>query len=195
MHVIWVALILCISTMVTANVPLTEAVGSGPPIPGAPKLNASGYILIDARNGEVLVDRNAEEPLPPASLTKMMTAYIAEREIAAGRADIEDMVPISVRAWKTGGSRMFVREGTEVRLGDLMRGIIVQSGNDASVAVAEHLAGSEDVFADVMNQTAQSLGMTKSVFKNATGLPAEGHVSTAKDLAIIEVMKSRTKRF
>ena len=115
----------------------------------------------------------------------MMTAYIAEREIAAGRADIEDMVPISVRAWKTGGSRMFVREGTEVRLGDLMRGIIVQSGNDASVAVAEHLAGSEDVFADVMNQTAQSLGMTKSVFKNATGLPAEGHVSTAKDLAIL----------
>ena len=185
MHVIWVALILCISTMVTANVPLTEAVGSGPPIPGAPKLNASGYILIDARNGEVLVDRNAEEPLPPASLTKMMTAYIAEREIAAGRADIEDMVPISVKAWKTGGSRMFVREGTEVRLGDLMRGIIVQSGNDASVAVAEHLAGSEDVFADVMNQTAQSLGMTKSVFKNATGLPAEGHVSTAKDLAIL----------
>jgi D-alanyl-D-alanine carboxypeptidase (penicillin-binding protein 5/6) len=168
-----------------ANVPLTEALGNGPPIPAAPKLQASGYLLIDATNGEVLVEHNADQPLPPASLTKMMTAYIAEREIAEGRASFDDKVPVSVKAWKTGGSRMFIREGTEVRLEDLLRGIIIQSGNDASVAVAEYIAGSEDVFADVMNQTAASLGMTNTQFKNSTGLPQEGHYTTAKDLGIL----------
>ena len=168
-----------------ANVPLTEALGNGPPIPAAPKLQASGYLLIDATNGEVLVEHNADQPLPPASLTKMMTAYIAEREIAEGRASFDDKVPVSVKAWKTGGSRTFIREGTEVRLEDLLRGIIIQSGNDASVAVAEYIAGSEDVFADVMNQTAASLGMTNTQFKNSTGLPQEGHYTTAKDLGIL----------
>jgi D-alanyl-D-alanine carboxypeptidase (penicillin-binding protein 5/6) len=168
-----------------ANVPLTEALGNGPPIPAAPKLQASGYLLVDATNGEILVEYNAEEPLPPASLTKMMTAYIAEREITEGRMSFDDQVPVSVKAWKTGGSRMFIREGTEVRLEDLLRGIIIQSGNDASVAVAEYIAGSEDVFADVMNQTAISLGMTNTQFKNATGLPQEGHYTTAKDLSIL----------
>jgi D-alanyl-D-alanine carboxypeptidase (penicillin-binding protein 5/6) len=168
-----------------ANVPLTKALGNGPPIPAAPKLQASGYLLIDATNGEVLVEHNADQPLPPASLTKMMTAYIAEREIAEGRASFDDKVPVSVKAWKTGGSRMFIREGTEVRLEDLLRGIIIQSGNDASVAVAEYIAGSEDVFADVMNQTAASLGMTNTQFKNSTGLPQEGHYTTAKDLGIL----------
>jgi D-alanyl-D-alanine carboxypeptidase (penicillin-binding protein 5/6) len=168
-----------------ANVPLTEVLGNGPPIPAAPKLQASGYLLIDATNGEVLVEHNADQPLPPASLTKMMTAYIAEREIAEGRASFDDKVPVSVKAWKTGGSRMFIREGTEVRLEDLLRGIIIQSGNDASVAVAEYIAGSEDVFADVMNQTAASLGMTNTQFKNSTGLPQQGHYMTAKDLGIL----------
>jgi D-alanyl-D-alanine carboxypeptidase (penicillin-binding protein 5/6) len=168
-----------------ANVPLTEALGNGPPIPAAPKLQASGYLLVDAINGEILVEHNAEEPLPPASLTKMMTAYIAEREITEGRMSFDDQVPVSVKAWKTGGSRVFIREGTEVRLEDLLRGIIIQSGNDASVAVAEYIAGSEDVFADVMNQTAISLGMTNTQFKNATGLPQEGHYTTAKDLSIL----------
>jgi D-alanyl-D-alanine carboxypeptidase (penicillin-binding protein 5/6) len=168
-----------------ANVPLTKALGNGPPIPAAPKLQASGYLLIDATNGEVLVEHNADQPLPPASLTKMMTAYIAEREIAEGRASFDDKVPVSVKAWKTGGSRTFIREGTEVRLEDLLRGIIIQSGNDASVAVAEYIAGSEDVFADVMNQTAASLGMTNTQFKNSTGLPQEGHYTTAKDLGIL----------
>jgi D-alanyl-D-alanine carboxypeptidase (penicillin-binding protein 5/6) len=174
-----------VSLSAVANVPLTEALGNGPPIPSAPKLQATGYLLIDATNGEVLVEHNAEEPLPPASLTKMMTAYIAEREIAEGRASFDDKVPVSVKAWKTGGSRMFIREGTEVRLEDLLRGIIIQSGNDASVAVAEYIAGSEDVFADVMNQTAVSLGMTNTQFKNSTGLPQEGHYTTAKDLAVL----------
>lgn len=185
MRLVWIALTCLFSMTSAANVPLTEALGNGPPIPAAPKLQASGYLLVDATNGEILVEHNAEEPLPPASLTKMMTAYIAEREITEGRMSFDDQVPVSVKAWKTGGSRMFIREGTEVRLEDLLRGIIIQSGNDASVAVAEYIAGSEDVFADVMNQTAISLGMTNTQFKNATGLPQEGHYTTAKDLSIL----------
>ena len=185
MRLVWIALTCLCSMASVANVPLTEALGNGPPIPAAPKLQASGYLLVDATNGEILVEHNAEEPLPPASLTKMMTAYIAEREITEGRMSFDDQVPVSVKAWKTGGSRMFIREGTEVRLEDLLRGIIIQSGNDASVAVAEYIAGSEDVFADVMNQTAISLGMTNTQFKNATGLPQEGHYTTAKDLSIL----------
>ena len=185
MRLVWIALTCLFSMASAAKVPLTEALGNGPPIPAAPKLQASGYLLVDATNGEILVEHNAEEPLPPASLTKMMTAYIAEREITEGRISFDDQVPVSVKAWKTGGSRMFIREGTEVRLEDLLRGIIIQSGNDASVAVAEYIAGSEDVFADVMNQTAISLGMTNTQFKNATGLPQEGHYTTAKDLSIL----------
>ena len=185
MRLVWIALTCLFSMTSAANVSLTEAIGNGPPIPAAPKLQASGYLLVDATNGEILVEYNAEEPLPPASLTKMMTAYIAEREIAEGRMSFDDQVPVSVKAWKTGGSRMFIREGTEVRLEDLLRGIIIQSGNDSSVAVAEYIAGSEDVFADVMNQTATSLGMTNTQFKNATGLPEEGHYTTAKDLSVL----------
>ena len=185
MRLFWIALTYVFSLAAGANVPLTEVLGNGPPIPAAPELKASGYLLIDATNGEVLVEHNADQPLPPASLTKMMTAYIAEREIAEGRASFSDEVPISVKAWKTGGSRMFIREGTEVRLEDLLRGIIIQSGNDASVAVAEYIAGSEDVFADVMNKTAESIGMTDTQFRNSTGLPQEGHYTTAKDLGIL----------
>ena len=185
MRLFWIALACVLSLTARANVPLTEALGNGPPIPAAPQLQATGYLLIDATNGEILVEQNADQPLPPASLTKMMTAYIAEREIAEGRISFDDKVPVSIKAWKTGGSRMFIREGTEVRLEDLLRGIVIQSGNDASVAVAEYIAGSEDVFADVMNQTAVSLGMTNTQFKNSTGLPQEGHYTTAKDLGIL----------
>lgn len=183
-----VACMMSISMAVTAA-PLTAELGNGPPIPAPPELSASGYLLMDATNGEILIEHNADQPLPPASLTKMMTAYIVEREIAEGRASMDDMVPISVRAWKTGGSRMFVREGTSVRLEDLLRGIIIQSGNDASVAVAEYIAGSEDVFADLMTQTAQQMGMQNTRFLNSTGLPAEGHSTTARDLAILSQRK------
>ena len=136
MRLFWIALACVLSLTVRANVPLTKALGNGPPIPAAPQLQATGYLLIDATNGEVLVEQNADQPLPPASLTKMMTAYIAEREIAEGRISFDDKVPVSIKAWKTGGSRMFIREGTEVRLEDLLRGIVIQSGNDASGAVA-----------------------------------------------------------
>ncbi|MGQ9425072.1 D-alanyl-D-alanine carboxypeptidase family protein [Gilvimarinus sp. F26214L] len=152
-------------------------------IPAPPQLAATGYLLIDANTGEVLVEHNADELLPPASLTKMMTSYIVSGEIARGSLSEDTMVNISVKAWKMGGSKMFIREGTQVSVKDLLRGVIVQSGNDASVALAEQIAGSEDAFVDLMNQQAALLGMTSTHFKNATGWPAEGHVTTARDLA------------
>ncbi|MBD5770216.1 D-alanyl-D-alanine carboxypeptidase family protein [Marinomonas colpomeniae] len=152
-------------------------------IPAAPQLSASSYILMDAYTGDVLVEHNADEALPPASLTKLMTAYIIEYELARGNLRFDDKVSISEKAWRMEGSRMFIREGTQVSLEDLMRGIIIQSGNDASIAAAEHIAGSESAFADLMNQHAQLLGMTNSRFVNSTGFPAENHYSTAHDLA------------
>lgn len=150
-----------------------------------PKINAKSYVLMEADSGRILSSEEVDTKYPPASLTKMMTAYIIEHEINAGRMSMDDMVPISVKAWKTDGSRMFVREGTTVKLSDLLRGVIIQSGNDASVALAEYAAGSEEAFADLMNQHAARLGMKNSHFVNSTGLPADDHYSTAHDLAIL----------
>jgi len=158
-----------------------------PIIPPPPQVAASSYLLIDADTGDVLVENNANEPLPPASLTKIMTSYLAAVELEAGRIKMTDAVPISVKAWKAPGSRMFVREGTTVPLEDLLKGIIIQSGNDASVAVAEHIAGSEDAFASMMDQQAAILGMNATQFANATGLPSEGHQTSAWDLAQLTV--------
>jgi D-alanyl-D-alanine carboxypeptidase (penicillin-binding protein 5/6) len=168
---------------------LTVAAGAAtaPIIPPPPQVAASSYLLIDAHTGDILVEHNANEPLPPASLTKIMTSYIAAVEIEAGRIKPTDAVPISVNAWQTPGSRMFIREGTTVPLADLLQGIVIQSGNDASVAVAEHIAGSEDAFAAMMNQQAALLGMNASQFANATGLPKEGHQTSAWDLAQLTV--------
>lgn len=154
-------------------------------IPAPPQLAASGYLLIDADTGEVLVEHNSDQPLPPASLTKMMTSYIVSHEIANGTISENDMVRVSIKAWRMGGSKMFIREGTQVSVMDLLKGVIIQSGNDASVALAEHIAGSEEAFVDLMNQHAARLGMYSTVFKNSTGWPAEGHVTTARDLAIL----------
>ncbi len=159
------------------------AVAANPLIPAAPQVAAKGFLLVDAHSGEVLVAQNADEVMPPASLTKMMTSYIATHEIEKGNVSEQDMVRISIKAWKTPGSRMFIKEGTSVSVGDLLRGIIIQSGNDASVAMAEFIAGSEDAFADLMNQHAKLLGMDNSNFINATGLPSKHHYTTASDLA------------
>ncbi len=154
-------------------------------VPAAPQLAAKAYVLMDADSGRVLVEQISDERLPPASLTKLMTAYIATLEIRKGQISEKDQVTISENAWRTGGSRMFVQVGTQVSLGDLLHGIIIQSGNDASVAVAEHIAGSEDAFADLMNTTAQRLGMSNSHFMNATGLPHPEHYSSARDMAVL----------
>lgn len=154
-------------------------------IPAPPKLAAKSYILIDADSGRVLVDYNSDKRLPPASLTKMMTAYLVESEIAKGNINPEDKVRVSVKAWKAPGSRMFIKEGDFVAISDLLKGIIIQSGNDASIAVAEHIGGSEAAFADLMTQHAQMMGMKDTQYQNATGLPKDGHYSTARDLSIL----------
>jgi len=156
-------------------------------VPKAPDLDATAYILLDADSGEILVEHNADEQLPPASLTKMMTSYIAVHELELGNVNENTLVPISEKAWRKGGSKMFVRVGTQVPLIDLLRGIIVQSGNDASVAVAEYFAGSEDAFAEWMNQYAARFGMNNTHFVNATGWPAENHLTTARDLATLSL--------
>ncbi len=152
-------------------------------IPAPPQIAASSYILMDATSGKIIVEENSREQLPPASLTKMMTAYIVEYEMAEGNVAPSDEVLVSVKAWRTGGSKMFIKEGTRISLETLLKGIVIQSGNDASIAVAEHIAGSESAFADIMNQHAQILGMNDSHFVNATGLPSEEHYSSAYDLA------------
>ena len=164
---------------------LQTAIAAPRMIPAPPQLATEGHILLDAATGTVIIESNAEMRLPPASLTKIMTSYIIASEIEQGRISLEDLVPISVKAWKMQGSRMFVREGTQVKVSDLIRGIVIQSGNDASVAMAEFIAGDEQAFADIMNQVALKLGMTRTQFKNATGLPDEGHYTTAKDLSLL----------
>lgn len=152
-------------------------------VPAPPQLAATSYLLMDAASGQVLIENNGDQRLPPASLTKLMTAYIATQEIKREQIKESDMVTVSEHAWRTGGSRMFIQVGTQVSVGDLLHGIIIQSGNDASVALAEHIAGSEDAFADMMNTTAQRLGMSNSHFMNATGLPNPEHYSSAHDMA------------
>lgn len=154
-----------------------------PAIPAMPPLAAKSYVLMDAATGQVLVEHNADEALPPASLTKLMTAYIATKEIRNGQIGEQDLVTISEKAWRTGGSRMFIEVGKQVSVDDLLHGIIIQSGNDASVAIAEYIAGSEEAFADMMNKQARSLQLSNSSFRNATGLPDEGHYSSARDMA------------
>ena len=154
-------------------------------IPKPPTLAATSYILIDAKSGDVLVEENADQILPPASLTKLMTTYIAVEELQYGNIREDEDVRISVKAWKAEGSRMFIREGTNVSVMDLIRGVIIQSGNDASIALAEHISGTEEAFADVMNQYAVQLGMNNTHFNNATGLPSKGHQTTARDLSLL----------
>ncbi len=172
-----------ITLIVTLLMPLSSNADSL--IAKPPQIAASGYILMDAASGQVLVAHNADEQLPPASLTKMMTAYVADHELERGNINMKDQVLVSVKAWRTGGSRMFIREGTSVSVEDLLKGIIIASGNDASVALAEHIAGSEESFADLMNRHAERLGMTTTRFRNATGWPADGHFTSARDMATL----------
>ncbi len=153
--------------------------------PPAPTIAATAYILQDFHTGKVLAENNADAKLAPASLTKIMTVYVAFRELGNGHLHLEDSATISEKAWKTAGSRMFIELGNQVKVEDLLKGIIIQSGNDASVALAEHVAGSEATFADMMNQHAARLGMVNSHFKNSDGLPMEDHYTSARDLAIL----------
>ncbi len=154
-------------------------------IPAPPSIKANAYLLQDFDSGKILASDNIDQRSSPASLTKMMTAYVVSGELAAGRISQDDEVLVSEKAWKMPGSRMFIEVNKKVLLSDLLQGMIIQSGNDASVALAEYVSGSEEVFAELMNQYANALGMTNSHFVNSTGLPDEQHYTTAKDMAIL----------
>ena len=162
-------------------------------IPSPPEINAKGHILIDYTTGKVISEGNADMQLAPASLTKMMTSYIIGKEIESGNISTDDKVVISKNAWATGNpvfkgsSLMFLEVGKEVSVADLNQGIIVASGNDACVAMAEHIAGSEDAFADLMNAHAQQLGMTSSYFENSHGLDSTEHMTTPRDMATLGI--------
>ena len=152
------------------------------PIPAAPELGARGYILVDHNSGHVLIAKNENQRLDPASITKLMTAYATFRAIQSGQITLQDPVQISEKAWRTTGSRMFIEVGTEVSVEALLKGMIIQSGNDASVALAEYLAGTEAAFAQLMNQYATELEMENTQYQNSTGLPAKDHYTSAVDI-------------
>lgn len=159
-------------------------------IPAPPEVAARAHYLIDAATGYVIAEGNADEQLPPASLTKLMTSYVLSYEIERGRVAFDDKVLISENAWAQnpifkGSSLMWLEPGMEVSISDLEKGIVISSGNDATVAIAEHLAGNETAFADMMNTHAQRLGMNDSYFENSHGLPSPNHVTTAHDLALL----------
>jgi D-alanyl-D-alanine carboxypeptidase (penicillin-binding protein 5/6) len=162
---------------------LTFSLSAAAAVPPPPQLAAKSWVLMDAASGSVLVDQLGTQRLPPASLTKLMTSHVAALALQRGRIKESDLVTISEKAWRMGGSKMFVKVGDQVAVGDLLRGIIVQSGNDASIALAEHLAGGEDTFAALMNEEAKRLELADTHFVNATGWPAEGHYSSALDMA------------
>ena len=155
------------------------------PTPAAPIIGAKSYLVIDAKTGHEIAALKPDESLAPASLTKIMTTYVVFSALKQGQITLEEEVTVSEKAWRTEGSRMFIEVGTRVTVRELLLGMIVQSGNDASVALAEHIAGSESVFAEMMNQHAATIGMLSSNFRNATGLPAEDHRTTARDLATL----------
>ena len=164
---------------------MSSAIAAPALIPAPPSVNAKAYLLIDHNSGHILTERNADKKIEPASLTKLMTAYVVLYEMERGGISIEDDVKISEKAWRMGGSRMFIRVNTLVSVKELLKGLIIQSGNDASVALAEHVASSEEAFVELMNQHAERLNMNATNFNNSTGWPDKNHYTTVRDLAIL----------
>jgi serine-type D-Ala-D-Ala carboxypeptidase (penicillin-binding protein 5/6) len=160
-------------------------------IPGPPQVEARAYIVVDYQTGKVLAASNSTERMEPASLTKLMTAYIVFHELAAGKLKLEDMVTVSEHAWRSEGSRTFIELGKPVSVNELILGMIVQSGNDATIALAERIAGTEETFAQLMNSTAKSLNMEGSHFENSSGLPSPQHYSTARDMSLLAIAMIR----
>ncbi len=154
-------------------------------MPLPPEISAASYLIMDADSGFHLVEKNIDQRVEPASLTKMMTAYVAASQIAGGHIAMSDEVTVSKKAWRMGGSRMFIEVGKQVSIEDLLKGVIIQSGNDASVALAEHISGTEEAFAGLMNHYASELGMSGTHFMNSSGWPDGEHFTTARDLAIL----------
>ena len=170
---------------------LSKPQASAPPIPAAPQLAAKSYLLQDYFSGDILVEHNADMRVEPASITKLMTAYVVFAELVQGNITLDQKVPVSEKAWRTGGSRMFIDPKMQVSVEDLIRGMVIQSGNDSSVALAEHVAGTEEAFADLMNHYGEQLGMTGTRFRNATGLPDPDHYTTARDIALLSAATIR----
>lgn len=154
-------------------------------LPAPPKVNAESYLVMDYESGHVIAGENITDRVEPASLTKMMTTYVVAEELAAGNIGLEDEVVISEKAWRMKGSRMFIEVDTRVTVSDLLKGVIIQSGNDASVALAEYISGTEEAFASMMNEYARQLGMENTNFTNSTGWPQENHYTTAEDMAAL----------
>jgi D-alanyl-D-alanine carboxypeptidase (penicillin-binding protein 5/6) len=167
----------------TPNRPAPNA--SAKPVPAAPQLGAESYLLMDFNSYRILVEQNADLKVEPASITKLMTSYVVFRELAEGNITLDETAAVSERAWRTGGSRMFIEPDMQVTVEDLIMGMIIQSGNDACVALAEHIAGSEEAFASLMNHYGELLALTGSHFMNSTGLPDEQHYTTARDIALL----------
>ena len=154
-------------------------------VPKAPKLNLESYILLEASTNTVIAEFNSDNQISPASMTKVMTGYVIADQIASGAISLDDKVLISEKAWKTGGSKMFIEAGKRISVRDLLSGIVIQSGNDATIAMAEYVAGSEEGFVDFMNAYASELGLSNTLFQNAVGWTDPNHFSSAKDLANI----------
>ena len=152
-------------------------------VPKAPKLNLTSYFLLESSTNTVIAEFNSDNQIAPASMTKVMSSYVIADQIASGAISLDDEVLISEKAWRTGGSKMFIEAGKRVTVRDLLSGIIIQSGNDATIAMAEYVAGSEEGFVDFMNAYASELGLSNSLFQNATGFTDPNHFSSAKDLA------------
>jgi D-alanyl-D-alanine carboxypeptidase (penicillin-binding protein 5/6) len=185
-------LLFLLSCMAGAGAQVPAPAGSESlPIPAPPQLSASSYILMDFNSLRVLVDKDADKRVEPASITKLMTSYVVFKELAAGHIGLEDKVTVSEHAWRTEGSRMFIDPSMTPTVQELIRGMVIQSGNDASVALAEHVAGTEDAFAGLMNHYAEALGLSGTHFQNATGWPHEDHYTTAHDIAKLSVATIR----
>ncbi len=181
-----IAILFAIACALVTPVPIfTPAAHAAAPIPAAPAVNARAWLLQDFHSGSVLYESNANERMEPASLTKLMTAYIVFNEVSTGNINLNDQVLVSENAWRMQGSRMFIEVNNRVSVEDLLKGMIIQSGNDASVALAEHVAGSESAFADLMNEYARSLNMTGTHYTNSTGLPDPELYTTAHDLSLL----------
>lgn len=199
---LWVLIVLSIISGSALLVPLSGMAQTGPqtsritpPVPTtapavvvkpqAPNISARSHILMDFHSGAVLSEHDPQQRLDPASITKIMTSYVVFQELHAGGLTLDEMVTISEKAWGMGGSKMFIEVGKQVSIEDLIRGLVVQSGNDASVALAEHIAGTESAFAGLMNQYAERLGMYDTHYVNATGLTGPEHYTTAADVALL----------
>src|SRR5271156_7122478 len=170
-----------------AETPAPVPVPSAAPttIPTAPQVDARGSVVVDYPTDKILAANNAVARMEPASLTKLMTAYIVFQELAAGKLKLDQPVTVSEHAWRSEGSRTFIELGKPVSVQDLILGMIVQSGNDATIALAERIAGTEDTFAQMMNANAARLGMTGTHFENSSGLPSPDHYTTARDLSLL----------